>query len=66
MYPNLNAEMARKGIKRKDLAVLFAGNPNQVTAKLNGKIGLSLKDCEKIRDTFFPDLTIDYLFKRNV
>lgn len=64
MYPNLDAEMARKGIKRKDLASLFSGRVPTVSDKLNGRYPLSLYEAEKIRGEFFPELTLDYLFER--
>lgn len=64
MYPNLDAEMARKGIKRKDLAGLFSGRIPTVSDKLNGKYPLSLDEAEKIRSEYFPDLTLDYLFDK--
>lgn len=65
MYPNLDAEMARKGLKRKDLAELFGGRIPTVSDKLNGKYPLSLHEAERVRALFFPDLTLDYLFDRN-
>lgn len=65
MYPNLDAEMARKGIKRKDLANLFSGRIPTVSDKLNGKFPLLLEEAERIRNEFFPDLTLDYLFEKN-
>ncbi len=63
MYPNLDAEMARKGLKRKDLAQLFKGRVPTVSEKLNGKYPLLLDEAVRIRETFFPEHSLEYLFK---
>ncbi|WP_339161718.1 hypothetical protein [Siminovitchia sp. FSL W7-1587] len=63
MYPNLDAEMARKGIKRKDLAQLFKGRVPTVSEKLNGKYPLLLDEAVRIRETFFPEYSLEYLFE---
>lgn len=65
MYPNLEAEMARKGIKRKDLAPLFKGRPATVSDKLNGKSPLLLDEARKIQSAFFPQHSLDYLFGKD-
>jgi len=65
MFPNLVAEMARKGLKRKDLAPLFKGRNATVSDKLNGKSPFLLDEAYRIQSTFFPDCTLDYLFARN-
>ena len=64
MFPNLNAEMARKGLKRKDLARVFKGRIPSVSEKLNGKYPLYLDEARQIRDEFFPEYSIDYLFEK--
>lgn len=65
MFPNLEAEMARKGLKRKDLASLFKGRSATVSDKLNGKTPLLLDEAYRIQSTFFPECTLDYLFARD-
>lgn len=69
MFKNLEAEMARNGIKRKDLTErIFNGATNKTWRKLNRgdhTVELTLKECEEIRDTFFKDHTLDYLFERD-
>lgn len=64
MYPNLDAELARKGIKRKDLAPFFKNRIPSVTEKLGGKYPLTLEECIAIRNEHFPELLIDYLFAK--
>lgn len=63
MYPNLNAEMARLGIKRSDIAKdLFNGRTATVSDKLNGKYPLLLSEAIEIKKTYFPHLELGYLF----
>jgi hypothetical protein len=62
MYPNLDAEMARKGLKRKDLAWMFKNRIATVSDKLNGKSPFLIDEAVKIKITYFPDLSLDYLF----
>lgn len=62
MYPNLDAEMTLRGIKRKDLAWLFNNRRATVSEKLNGKTPIMLDEAFKIKLHYFPNLSIDYLF----
>lgn len=64
MYPNLDAEMARRGLKRKDLIVIFKGRSATVSDKLNGKSPMLIDEAKSIQTMFFPDFTLDYLFKK--
>lgn len=61
-YPNLEAEMARLGIKRKNFADLLNVRAATVYDKLNGKYPFTLDEVVAIKQKFFPDLSIDYLF----
>lgn len=63
MYPNLELEMKKSKIKRKDIAELLDMRPATITEKLNGKTSVSVIEAAKIQDSFFPDYSIDYLFK---
>lgn len=63
MYPNLDNEMAQKGLRRKDLAHLFKDRPATVSDKLNGKYPLLLDEAYRIKVEHFPDLSLDYLFE---
>ena len=64
MFPNLDAEMAKKGMKRKDLANLFKGRVATVSDKLNGKQSILLEDAYKIQTQYFPECSLDYLFAK--
>mgnify|MGYP001499107902 CR=1 FL=1 len=61
-YPNLEAEMARQGLRRKDLAEVLDVRTATIYDKLNGKFPFTLNEAMRIRDSLFPNLTIDYLF----
>lgn len=63
MYSNLKAEMARHGITLEKLSQKLGINIGTLSAKLNVYNRLKLCEAIKIRDEFFPDTTIDYLFK---
>lgn len=53
MFPNLEAEMARKKITQAKLAERLGITPTTLSFKLNGKSSLSLKECVEIKKNFF-------------
>lgn len=65
MYPNLDAEMARRKITRQTLAKELCITPSTLSFKLNGKAVLTLAECIEIRNVIDPKLSIDYLFASN-
>lgn len=62
MFNNLNAEMARNKVTNEDIAICLDVSLNTVSNKIGGKTEFTRKDMWKIREKFFPGLTIDYLF----
>lgn len=62
MYANLKAEMARNNITLDNIAEKLSLNISTVSAKLNNYNRLKYCECVTIRNNFFPELTIDYLF----
>lgn len=62
MFPNLDAEMARKKITRRMLAEAIHMTPTTLSMKLNGKATLTLSECIEIRDVVGKEFAIDYLF----
>ena len=62
-YRNLRAEMARIGITIKDLMAVTGKSRPGISNNLNAKGSFSVKDSLAIRNTFFPDMSIDYLFE---
>ena len=62
LYPNLMAEMARKGITAEKIANKIGINVATMSAKINYEGRMKLYEAAKIRDCFFPGMAIDYLF----
>ncbi len=62
MFPNLDAEMARKKMKRGVLAKKLNKTPTTMSLKLNGKAPITLAECIEIKKALETDLSIDYLF----
>lgn len=63
MYPNLKAELARKNLNMVHLAEFLNVRYATVNSKVNGKYQFTLKEALAIREKFFPDLQIEYLFE---
>lgn len=63
MFPNLEAEMARKKITKAKLADILGITSTTLSFKLNGKSTLTLKECVEIKKKAFPDKSLDYLFR---
>lgn len=64
MFPNLRAEMARNGINATDIARVIRKTDKSVRNKLNGMGEFSLDEVVNIRNTLFPGIALDFLFKR--
>ena len=64
MLANLVAEMARNKITRYDIAKLLGNTYNTVSLKINGHYEFTVTEAQKIQKTYFPDLTMEYLFER--
>lgn len=62
MYRNLEAELARKQISRKELAEKLGITATTLSFKLNGKSELSLAECVEIKRLLDTKEPIDYLF----
>lgn len=65
MLANLQAEMIRFGISNTDLQSALSCSPATITNKLRGTSAFSIWDAVKIRDTFFPQMKLEYLFARD-
>ena len=60
MFPNLNAELARRGMKKKEFAKLLDISERTAANKLCGKSEFTLSEIRKISG-LFPGLSVDYL-----
>lgn len=63
MYPNLEAEMARRKITRKEMALFLGVTPTTLGSKLNGEAKLSLPECLKIKKFLNIQMDVEELFK---
>lgn len=61
-FPVLAGEMAKKGIKRKQMSELLGISDKALRNKLDGKTAFTLPEADKIQDTFFPYIEIKRLF----
>lgn len=62
MFPNLNAEMARRKIDIKSLAKITEIQYETLKNKLSGKTEFKRSEMYRIKTDVFPFCTIDYLF----
>ena len=60
---NLEAEMVRNKISRSDIAKLLGLTYGTILSKFNGESKWGYEECVKIRDTYFKDKTLEYLFE---
>ena len=63
-FPNLVAEIARKGVKKDAIAQTANMCTKTLREKIVGKSDFSLWEATVSRDTFIPDQTLEYLFER--
>ncbi len=61
-YPNLEAELARRKIRKVQLARKANIKQSTLSGKLNGKSPITLSECIEIRNAIDRSLSIDYLF----
>ncbi len=66
MYKNLKAEMARNSVRGKDIAKALGTRQATISSRLTGKTEFSYKEAKRIKDTFFPDVELEYLFEEEM
>lgn len=62
-YPLLESEIILRKISKKDIYQLLDVQPNTFTLKLNGNLRFSLDEAIRIQETFFPDVSVNQLFR---
>ncbi|MBP1083476.1 hypothetical protein ACFFJQ_06815 [Bacillus capparidis] len=62
MFPNLRAEMARKGIDGVIVSAHLGIARKTFSNKMIGKSEFTRSEIFKIQKHFFPGLTVEYLF----
>lgn len=63
MYPNLNAELARKDVTNAQLAKILGLSPSTVSQKRNGLFDFTLKEAKAIKHFLKVELPLEELFK---
>ena len=64
VYPTLVGEIAKRGIKKKDIAESIGICVRALSNKLNGRVPFTWPEVSAIRAQFFPDMDTDDLFRR--
>lgn len=62
MFPNWKAEMSRLGVTCADIGETLGKSSEWVENRLQGKASLPISGAMCIRNTFFRELSYDYLF----
>lgn len=62
MYPNLEGELRKNRITRQKLALDLNMSISTVSKKLTNPGRLKLSEAYKIRDMYFPEQSIEWLF----
>lgn len=66
MLRNLRAELARAGITSiKTVAEATGITSASMYNKMTGRTEFNRSEMMKIRDTFFPEISLDYLFAKD-
>lgn len=63
-YPTLEREIAGRGIKKKTVAESINVCNRSLNNKLSGRVPFTWPEVSKIRNRFFPDMTVEVLFAR--
>lgn len=64
MYPNLEAEIARKSITKAKVAEKIKMPITTFSQKINGKFEFTVAEAKRIKKRVFPEHSIEYLFKK--
>ena len=65
MLHNLQAEMARNEIRRQDLANALGITVRTLQNKIYGRTDFTIAEAVKIKEAFFPDKSLKYLFEKD-
>lgn len=60
-YPNLVAEIAKRGIKKQAIASALGISYRAFYNKISGRVPFTWPEACIIRDTFFPDMSLEFL-----
>ena len=65
MYTKLRFLMLKNNISLKDIAILLNLSRNTVSRKVNGKAIFKLDEIIKIRNKFFPEVSLETLSEKD-
>lgn len=63
VFKNLRAEMARQGLTNIQVAKAIEVSEKTFRNKMYGRTEFTRSEMLKIQKSFFPNLTLDYLFE---
>ena len=67
MYGNLQAEFARRNIKAvRGISTALDCTERAARNKLNGITEITISEAKKIKNRYFPEMQLDYLFATDV
>jgi hypothetical protein len=66
MYFILKMELRRHGIKQCHAARTIKSSEHGFSHKINGLSDFRMQECRTLRDTYFPEYSLDYLFTREI
>jgi hypothetical protein len=64
MYKNLEAEMARIGVSKIEMAKKIGMPYVTLVDKISGRSRFWYEEAVQIREEFFPDLSFEYLYEK--
>lgn len=64
VFVNLRAELGRKQLTIDRIAKELGMNRDTLSRKLRGKTHLTLEDAFALKNRYFDDLSIEYLFSK--
>lgn len=63
MYPNVRAELARKGLTQEKVAERMGIADGTLSGKLNGRYQFTLNEARRLKEILETDIPIEELFK---
>lgn len=64
IYPNLKAEMARKGFSQKDLAKALNMYEPGISYKMHSKSGFTVTEAIRVKKLLGVEMPLEVLFER--
>lgn len=65
-YLGILNEIQKRNLKHKAIQEFLGISKTMLSRKLHGKTRLSVDDAIKIKNKFFPDMTVEELFFREI